>query len=649
MRSLCSRCKTEAGDIQQTLCARCGARLTVELEQGDKVGNFEIIAKLPEGDGGMATVFKAKMARRKGYVALKMAHDRAYEYSALQTEAKVLSELHHPNIVEIIPLALTEDKLPVYVEKKHIGGEPKCYIALEYIAGYSLRRLLKHMGKLEPPVALEIVRQIGAALSYAHSKGIVHLDIKPSNILLSNDGPRAVLSDFGIVRPYHTGRPDKRGKTIGTAGYMSPEHIARGSVDHRSDIFSLGVVLYEMLTGKAAFKESTTSQTVAAVIHRDPAAPSRINPAISPDLEQVVLKALTKEKRERFQTTKEFITALEDAIRQPGPGQRIKARFTGLTNILMLFVAKSFKAISKSQLWQSVRVNSRLPNHTIAKLDVGQLTHPGRKRDHNEDSLGFFQPEDPEQLAERGAIYIVADGMGAHEAGAVASDRAWRKVIDEYYYGDSSLGIKESLTRAIKIANEEIYGLASRNPTWAGMGSTIVAAILRREKELYVANVGDSRAYLVRRDEIRRITRDHSWMQQQVDRGELTPEQARRHPRRSVITRCLGRRPDVEVDVFEAEFQPDDKLILCSDGLSDVVRDEEIKMIVSSYSPQEAVQKMIDLANHRGGPDNITTIALSYPAGIAGLTGVWRWIIGWSILAVVVLAAIVVLHILTRK
>ena len=319
MRKLCSRCKTEAEDMQQTFCAQCGARLTVELEEGDKIGSIEIIAKLPEGDGGMATVYRAKLPGRKGHVALKIAHDRPYEYSALQTEANVLSELDHPNIVRIIPLSLTEDKQDGYVEKKYIGGEPKCYIALEYIEGYSLRRLLKHKGKLEPPEVLNIVRQIGPALSYAHSKGIVHLDIKPSNILLSKDGRRTVLSDFGIMRPYHTGRRDKTGRTIGTAGYMSPEHITRAGVDHRSDIFSLGVVLYEMLTGKGAFKEKTTSQTLAAVIHKDPAPPSEINPDISPDLEQVVLKALKKDKRERFQTTKEFITALQDAIPQPRP------------------------------------------------------------------------------------------------------------------------------------------------------------------------------------------------------------------------------------------------------------------------------------------------------------------------------------------
>jgi len=276
------------------------------------------------------------------------------------------------------------------------------------------------------------------------------------------------------------------------------------------------------------------------------------------------------------------------------------------------------------------------------KFEVGKATHPGRKRDHNEDSLGFFEPEDPDQLAARGAIYIVADGMGGHEAGAVASDRAWRKVIDEYYYGDPSLGIKESLERAITIANEEIYRLASQNPTWTGMGSTIVAAVLRGENELYVANVGDSRAYLVRGDQIRQVTKDHSWVQQQVGDGILTPEEAKRHPRRSAITRSLGRRPDVEVDIFEEAFLPDDKLILCSDGLSDVVRDEEIEKIVSEYKPQEAVEKMVDLANHRGGPDNITAIAISYPTGIGGSTGIIKKIaLGLGILAVVVIAAII--------
>jgi len=279
------------------------------------------------------------------------------------------------------------------------------------------------------------------------------------------------------------------------------------------------------------------------------------------------------------------------------------------------------------------------------KFEVGKATHPGHRRDHNEDSLGFFVPEDPNQLAGRGAIYIVADGMGGHEAGAVASDRAWRKVIDEYYYGDPSLGIRESLERAITIANEEIYRLATQNPTWSGMGSTIVAAVLRGENELYVANVGDSRAYLVHGDEIRQITKDHSWVQQQVDAGIVSPEEAKVHPRRSAITRCLGRRPDVEVDIFDEEFHPGDKLVLCSDGLCDVVRDEEIKKAVSEYKPQEAVERMVDMANHRGGPDNITAIAIGYPKGglaIAGPPGVFTKVgLGVGILAIVAMMTIV--------
>ena len=138
MRRLCSKCKAEAEDIQQTSCAQCQSKLTVELEEGDKVGSFEIISKLPEGDGGMATVYEAKLPGRTEHVALKIAGDRQYEYSALLTEADVLSELDHPSIVKIIPLSTAEDQQQVYVEKDYIEGEPKNYVALEYIDGDEL-------------------------------------------------------------------------------------------------------------------------------------------------------------------------------------------------------------------------------------------------------------------------------------------------------------------------------------------------------------------------------------------------------------------------------------------------------------------------------------------------------------------------------
>jgi protein phosphatase len=168
--------------------------------------------------------------------------------------------------------------------------------------------------------------------------------------------------------------------------------------------------------------------------------------------------------------------------------------------------------------------------------------------------------------------------------------------------------------------------------------------VLRGENELYVANVGDSRAYRVRERDIRQMTRDHTWVAQQVDTGNLTPEAARQHARRTQLTRSLGRRPDVEVDpVAKETLQPGDSVVLCSDGLTDVVRDAEIQDIVSKYKPQEAADRLIELANHRGGPDNITAIVIHYSKdGIAALarsTGAPLRLVAGGIAALVVVLA----------
>lgn len=336
MYKQCPRCKTKALDMSQALCPKCRASLVVELDEGDAVGVFTIGAKLPEGDGGMAAVHKAKMQSRRGLVALKIAHDKPYEYAALQKEAEVLRELDHPNIVKIVPLPAGQHGQGLFVEKTYIGGEPKCYIALEYIDGYSLRRRLKHPKPLTTAEIVTIVRQVGSALSYAHSKGVVHLDIKPSNILLTKDGRKVVLTDFGIVRLTDDRRGDRSWRLVGTAGYMSPEHATRGTVDHRSDIFSLGVVLYEMLTGESPFRSETTSQTLSAVIHRDPPSPSELNPSLSAEVDKVVQKALAKDKRDRFQTTREMVEALEKAI--PLPAVSLPPTFVGAAGAIGLIL-----------------------------------------------------------------------------------------------------------------------------------------------------------------------------------------------------------------------------------------------------------------------------------------------------------------------
>jgi serine/threonine protein phosphatase PrpC len=242
------------------------------------------------------------------------------------------------------------------------------------------------------------------------------------------------------------------------------------------------------------------------------------------------------------------------------------------------------------------------------RLDPAQLTDVGRKREHNEDNMAYVIPKDPQVMAMKGALFIVADGMGGHAAGEVASEIAVDTVSNAYYMDDNE-DVVTPLLQAIKRANLAIHQRAAENLLRSGMGTTCVAAVLRGNMA-YIANVGDSRAYLVRGGQARQITQDHSWVAEQVRAGLLTEDQARTHAQRNVITRCLGTQPDVEVDVFLEPLQENDCLVLCTDGLSGLISDEEVMRIVNHSVPQESVYHLVERANENGGPDNITAIVV---------------------------------------
>jgi serine/threonine protein phosphatase PrpC len=242
------------------------------------------------------------------------------------------------------------------------------------------------------------------------------------------------------------------------------------------------------------------------------------------------------------------------------------------------------------------------------RLDPAQLTDVGRKREHNEDNMAYVIPKDPQVMAMKGALFIVADGMGGHAAGEVASEIAVDTVSNAYYMDDNE-DVTTPLLQAIKRANLAIHQRAAENLLRSGMGTTCVAAVLRGNMA-YIANVGDSRAYLVRGGQVRQITQDHSWVAEQVRAGLLSEDQARTHAQRNVITRCLGTQPDVEVDVFLEPLQENDCLVLCTDGLSGLISDEEVMSIVDHSVPQESVYHLVERANENGGPDNITAIVV---------------------------------------
>jgi serine/threonine protein phosphatase PrpC len=220
--------------------------------------------------------------------------------------------------------------------------------------------------------------------------------------------------------------------------------------------------------------------------------------------------------------------------------------------------------------------------------------------------------ESDAMIEDRGRLFVVADGMGGHAAGEVASQLAVETIFDQYY-GDDDAPLPPAIRieQAILVANGRIYDQAAAKASQAGMGTTIVAAIVR-DNWLTVGNVGDSRAYLVRNDTSTQITRDHSWVAEQVAAGLLTEQEAQNHMYRSVVTRCLGHRAEAQVDTFDQALEPGDAILLCSDGLSNQVSEGEIAQVVTRYSPDRAAKELIELANRYGGPDNITALVLKF-------------------------------------
>ncbi len=246
-------------------------------------------------------------------------------------------------------------------------------------------------------------------------------------------------------------------------------------------------------------------------------------------------------------------------------------------------------------------------------------THVGRVRDHNED---YFLIPDllrdarlQEARRQRGELLVLADGMGGHAAGEVASRLAAERVMSGYY---SNLAEpKAALHQAIVQANAEIYHAARRNAAQEGMGSTLVAALFLPDGRLLVAHVGDSRLYRLRNGELQQITMDHTWVNEQLRAGEISPDEAAHHRYRNVITRAMGASLAVQPEIEPFEPQPGDLYLLCSDGLSNMVTPEEIKKSLAAGVGKPAIEQLIGLANERGGPDNITVILASYGAAEA--------------------------------
>ncbi|MDO8292088.1 MAG: serine/threonine-protein kinase [Gallionella sp.] len=279
-----------------------------------QLGRYEILGEL--GHGAMGIVYKAKDPLIDRVVAVKtinlgLALDEKEEYEErFYQEAKAAGRLSHPNIVTIYDVGKSGDV---------------AYIAMELLQGRELRDIMNESGLLPVVQVLDIVAQVAQGLAYAHEHDIVHRDVKPSNIMVVRDG-HVKITDFGIARMASSSVRTQTGMVLGSPKYMSPEQVMGKAIDRRSDIFSLGVMLYEMLTGQAPFVGDNVNAIMYQTLNVVPVTPSKLNSAVPEMLNFIVAKALAKGLEDRYQNAKDFaidLRACRDTL--PRPGQKIDA------------------------------------------------------------------------------------------------------------------------------------------------------------------------------------------------------------------------------------------------------------------------------------------------------------------------------------
>lgn len=417
-----------------------------------------------------------------------------------------------------------------------------------------LSRRLK-AGKFDEPQAISVAIQVCQAVSLMHRRGLRLNDICPDSIAFDREG-RVRMTGLDCV----TNDNELQDEPIFNDGYTAPEIYRAKKVDKRADIFSIGALLYTMVTGERLESESWREEA------------GRINfyppHVISPELEQAIRRALLFSPGDRWATVDELKTEL--------------ARLLGV-----------------------IRIRS------AALTDVGMV------RDHNEDavmSVEYFRDSMVEPA--RNFLYVVCDGMGGAEAGEVAAAIAVKTIRHHVEERLAEAGETNDLCKllvdALEEANVRIVEYQKDHPESRGMGSTGVAAIML-PPDGAVAWVGDSRAYILESGTLRQITRDHSLVQRLIEIGQITPEQARHHEHKNVITRSLGARQNgpAGAEAVALKLKRGQRFVLCSDGLTTHVEDAQIREILCRHSdPYDAARELIAAANAGGGTDNISAITV---------------------------------------
>ena len=356
-----------------------------------QLGRYEVLGEL--GQGAMGIVYKARDPLIDRVVAIKtinlgLALDEKEEYEGrFYQEAKAAGRLNHPNIVTIYDVGKSGDV---------------AYIAMEFLQGRELRDIMNDGGLLPVDQVLDIVAQVAQGLAYAHEHGIVHRDVKPSNIMVVRDG-HAKITDFGIARMASSAVRTQTGMVLGSPKYMSPEQVMGKEIDQRSDIFSLGVMLYEMLTGQAPFNGENVNAIMYQTLNAVPAPPNTLNPAVPEMINFILAKALAKKVEDRYQNAKDFavdLRACRDTLPRSGKqinvsppgGERKLPDAIDISGRRHMDEEEAKPAVALSQAFDSAAATMRLAALTGTGEDVDELAKTLKVMRPSAEAIGRAAP-----------------------------------------------------------------------------------------------------------------------------------------------------------------------------------------------------------------------------------------------------------------
>src|SRR2546421_2205988 len=598
------------------------------------------------GLGGMGAVYRASDTFEMQQVAIKVisttgnSSDVTTAVERFRREARYAHQLHHKNIVPILNFGQDGNLL---------------YLVMPLITGGTLKALLKAEQPLPIALAQRYLNELADAIDaiHAHPQRIVHRDIKPSNLLIHQDDGRLVIADFGIARAMQKERPlTQGGWALGTEHYTAPEQ-GQGNAEPSSDIYSMGVVAYQMFTGLLPFQAIVRSR--AATLPP----PSELNPLLPPAADAVIFRATETDPAKRYRSARAFADGLNDALKSaPLSVTPTKLATAGNANVVVRAIIPENPC---STCGQENRSSSRFCRRCGHRLDatsplvtdvcnVGYVSDTGRRyaTEENEDMLLIVQglcanlapPPRPFGL------FAVADGLrgprgksaGGHEASRLGIETVTDVLLPLLATplpssstlspgGGSSIvrggilpggyipapdAILEQWIRvAVRRANQVIHPFKSDYEMKLALPLS-VALVYKRH--LYVTSVGDSRAYHYSpRAGVKRITTDHTLGAGLVEADLFKPEEIYTSPKGKKLYRYLGQSDSIQIDCFQLALEVNDLVLLCTDGLWHMVRDERVEELLAQDhdgDPQKLARTLVDEANLAGGEGNVSAIVV---------------------------------------